>query len=463
MSQARQVIERNWTMVAKLINFWFLLRSSLWFVPSLMVIGGMLLSFLAIFVDEALQLVWLRDFQSIYSGGPDGARAVLATIAGSMIGVTGIVFSITIVTLTLASSQFGPRLLRNFMRDLGNQIVLGTFIATFVYCLLVLSMVTDTSDDRFVPYISITIGIALSLASLGVLIYFIHHTSVAIQADTVLASVSQDLHDTIERLFPERIGEGGQDLGNTLENMGLEPGTEPYGQVILASASGYIQVIDGDHLMHLASEHDVILRLEHQPGDFVIEGCPVATLWPAVKADADLAASLNRAFVLGSQRTYAQDVGFAMDQLVEIACRALSPGINDPFTAVACVDRLGAALCQLAERAIPSSYRYDADARLRVIAPATTFVYLSDKAMTPIRQYCRTSITVTLRLLEIISLVATHVSREEDRLSLSQQAGMIHQGGLEGLPIEQDRQRVEKSYQKALQALGVAQTMPSNR
>jgi uncharacterized membrane protein len=320
-------------------------------------------------------------------------------------------------------------------------------------------MVTDTSDVHFVPHVSITIGLVLALASLGVLIYFIHHTSVSIQANTVIAAVSEDLHHAIERLFPERLGEGGQDATETLENIGLELETAPYGQPVLAQASGYIQVIDGDHLMQLAIQHDVILRLEHQPGDFAIEGCPLAMLWPAVEADDALAASLNHGFVLGRERTYAQDVGFALDQLVEIACRALSPGINDPFTAVACVDRIGAALCQLTERAMPSSYRYDTDAQLRIIAPSMTFVDISDKAITPIRQYCRTSITVTLRLLEIIALVASHVHREEDRQALRRQADMIQQGSLEGLPVEPDRDRVEKSYQKALQALGMAQTM----
>lgn len=447
-------------MIAKFTNAWFYLRSSLWFIPTLMVIGSAALSFLMIFVDQTLQPAWMQDYQSIYSGGPDGARAVLSTIAGSMVGVTGIVFSITIVTLTLASSQFGPRLLRNFMRDLGNQIVLGTFIATFTYCLLVLRMVTDTSDGHFVPHFSVTLGIAFALASLGVLIYFIHHISVSIQADTVIAAVSHDLHDAINRLFPERIGQGEPEVDDTLDNLGLEPGTEPDGQTLMAPASGYIQVIDSDHLMQLATEHDAIFRLEHQPGHFVVADCPLITIWPAVKADDELAAALNPAFVLGRQRTYTQDVGFALDQLVEIACRALSPGINDPFTAVACIEHIGAALCRLAERKMPSSRRYDTDQRLRIIAPAISFSQMVDQGLTPIRQYCRTSIAVTLKLLEIIALVALHVHRDDDRQTLSWQAGMIQQGSFEGLPVEQDRHRVEQHYQTALEALrGQATTM----
>ena len=191
-------------MLAKLTNLWFYLRSSLWLIPTLMVIGSIVLSFVAIFADQEIQSSWWQDYPSVYSGGPDGARAVLSTIAGSMIGVTGIVFSITVVTLTLASSQFGPRLLRSFMRDFGNQIVLGTFISTFTYCLLVLRMVTDLSDSRFVPHISVTLGIVFALASLGVLIYFIHHTSVAIQADMVVAAVSHDLQASIRNRLPQR-------------------------------------------------------------------------------------------------------------------------------------------------------------------------------------------------------------------------------------------------------------------
>jgi uncharacterized membrane protein len=449
-------------MLTKLTNFWFSLRASLWFIPTLMVIGSAVLSYLALYADQELQLGWLQDYQSVYSGGADGARAVLSTIAGSMIGVTGIVFSITIVTLTLASSQFGPRLLRNFMSDLGNQIVLGTFIATFTYCLLILRMVAETADVNFVPHLSVTLGIALALASLGVLIYFIHHTSVSIQADTVIAAVSYDLHNAVDRLFPERIGQGEQDVDGKIDNLGLAPGTEPDGQVLTAQASGYIQVIESDYLLEVATQHDVILRLEHRPGDFVVAACPLVTVWPAVKADEELAESLERAFVLGRQRTYTQDVGFALDQLVEIACRALSPGINDPFTAMACVERIGAALCRLAERAMPSSYRYDDDGRLRIIAPAITFSDLADQGITPIRQYCRTSIMVTLKLLDIIALVGPHVHRDDDRQTLSWQAGMIQQGSLDGLPVEQDRLRVERAYQAALQALQMTTAMPGD-
>jgi len=415
----------------------------------------MIFSFLTILLDELIRLVWLRDFDTVYSGGPEGARAVLATIAGSMIGVTGVAFSITIVTLTLASSQFGPRLLRNFMRDLGNQIVLGTFLATFVYCLLILRTVHDVNNVQFVPNISITCGIGFALVSLGALIYFIHHVSVSIQADTVIASVSLDLQNALNRLYPEKVAQedtGAESLAP--ENIdSLLRDTARHGHVIMANCSGYLQVINGVQLMHIATAHECLIRFERRPGDFISQHCPLAMVWSGVRVDDELDAAINNACIVGAQRTTEQDARFAFLQLVEIAIRALSPGINDPFTAVACIECIGVALCQLAKRSLPSIYRYDEDEQLRVIVPTPTFVDMVHSVFDPIRQYSRSSITVTLQLLQMIALVAPHVYREEDREALLDQALMINQGCFEGLPEGADREQVEATYQATRQAL----------
>lgn len=440
-------------MLTKLRTLWFSLRSSLWFVPSLMVAGAIALSFFTISLDKASTLAWLRDFDSVFNGGPEGARAVLATIAGSMIGVTGIAFSITIVTLTLASAQFGPRLLRTFMRDRGNQITLGTFIATFVYCLLVLRVVREVEGVRFVPHLSTTCGIAMALASLGVLIYFIHHISVSIQADMVIAAVSDDLSEALERLYPEKIGQDAPASQSPESLAACLADTALHARVVLAARSGYLQAVDSEGLMRLATSNDFLFRLEYRPGDFVVQASPLVTVWPAARADENLAAALNRAFILGIQRNYEQDIGFAFGQLVEIAVRALSPGVNDPFTAVSCIDRIGVALCQLAGRVCPSAARYDDAGHLRVIAPTVTFVDMTEATITPIRQYGRASLMVTLRLLEMIAIVAPHLHREEDREALLQQARMIERGSQEGLPEARDRQQVTASYQTAVQAL----------
>ena len=187
-----------------LMNYWESIRANFWFVPTVMVAGAVALSLVTINLDKvAAYDNWIATLGWTFTRGPEGSRAVLSTVAGSMMTITSVTFSITIVALQLASSQFGPRLLRNFMRDRGNQISLGTFIATFAYCLLILRTVNGTEEQRFVPHISVTVGLLMALTSLGVLIYFIHHAAASIQAENVIANVGRDLDQAIARLYPE--------------------------------------------------------------------------------------------------------------------------------------------------------------------------------------------------------------------------------------------------------------------
>jgi len=192
-------------MKAQFLKYWEQLHSSFWFVPAILALGSTALALSAVALDEHATDV-LRNWKWLYSGGAEGASAVLQTIAGSMITIAGVVFSMTLVALTLASAQFGPRLLRNFMRDTVNQLVLGTFVATFIYCLLVMRMIRHEDEVAFVPHFSVTLGVVLALVSMAVLIYFIHHVSVSIQADEVVARVAKDLDEGMDRLFPEDLG-----------------------------------------------------------------------------------------------------------------------------------------------------------------------------------------------------------------------------------------------------------------
>ena len=176
-------------MRAQLLKYWDRIRSSFWFLPSLMACGAVALALATVALDGSVTDDWLQTLAWVYTGGAEGASAVLETIAGSMITIAGVVFSLTLVALSLASSQFGPRLLRNFMRDTANQVVLGTFVATFLYCLLVLRTIRRADEVAFVPHLSVTLGVLFAIASLGVLIYFIHHVSVSIQADEIIARV----------------------------------------------------------------------------------------------------------------------------------------------------------------------------------------------------------------------------------------------------------------------------------
>ncbi|PZV15740.1 MAG: DUF2254 domain-containing protein [Pseudanabaena sp.] len=438
---------------AKLAKLWDSLHSSFWFVPTLMVVLAIALSFITIWIDHRGEANIVEKIGWAYSLGPSGSRAILSAIAGSMVSVATTSFSITIVALQLASSQFGPRLLRSFMQDTGNQIVLGTFISTFVYSLMVLRTVNGVEKNEFVPHLAVSIGIGLAIASVGVLIYFIHHSASSIQVDWVIKQVGNDLDVAIDQLFPERIG---QSASKQLQEESLPAIPADFDQVacpIKTTASGYIQVIDDNHLMQIATKNNLLLRVQHRPGHFVVEGSELVQVFPEEKVTKKLAVEINDAFVLGSRRTEQQDVEFPIDQLVEIAVRALSPGINDPFTAIRCIDQLSAALCHLAQREIPSPYRYDDHNQLRIIAEPISFADATDAAFNQIRQYGKSSVAVTMRLLEAIAAIASFTHQIPDRTTLQRHADMIERGSHEGIAEELDYENVKERYLAAVKAI----------
>ncbi|MBD2233776.1 DUF2254 domain-containing protein [Phormidium tenue] len=429
------------------------LHSSFWFIPTLMVVLAIGLSLITIGIDQKLEADIISNLGWAYALGPNGSRAILSAIAGSMVTVATTAFSITIVALQLASSQFGPRLLRNFMQDTGNQIVLGTFISTFVYSLMVLRTINGVAENEFVPHIAVTCGIGLAIASIGVLIYFIHHSATSIQVDHVISRVGCELDEVIDRLFPQQVGRGTSEHRAEPLSSEIPPNFDHEATAIQATSSNYVQAIDTKQLMQIATETNILLQLQRRPGDFVVKGSPLALAYPAESGSKKLVKQINGAFVLGSQRTDQQDVEFSINQLVEIAVRALSPGINDPFTAIRCIDQLSAALCHLAQKEIPSAYRYDDQDKLRVIAAPVTFADVTDAAFNQIRQYGQTSVAVTMRLLEAIAVIALFTYTKADRAALLRHANMIEHGSQEGIPEELDRQDVKERYLAAVKAI----------
>ncbi|MFZ0614478.1 MAG: DUF2254 domain-containing protein [Desulfobacterales bacterium] len=441
-------------MDLKIRNFWYRLKASFWFLPALIAGAAILLSFVTIAIDrlylgqEGLQLSW------IYSGGPDGARTVLSVIAGSMITVAGVVFSITIVVLSLASSQFGPRLIRNFMNVKANQMVLGTFVATFIYGILVLRTVDASAGAKFVPSLSVSVAVVMSLLSLGVLIYFINSVSESIQAQHIIARVRDDMDRAVKRIFPQKIG-GGTDLDGPVERDYEIPNTcDSVACQVRAERSGYLQALDGEALMKIAVEHNLLIHLGHRPGDFITRHGVLVTVWPGDVVDENLSKKIHANFIVGSERTLDQDVEFAISQLVEIAVRALSPGINDPITAITCIDWLGAILCQLANLRLPPSHRHDEQGRLRVISKTHTFEGLVDAAFNMIRQNSETVAAVSIHLLETIVTVADQTVRKKDRTVLLRHAAMVADGCRKNLSADEDRSDLERQYKAAVKALG---------
>ncbi|MEO8642167.1 DUF2254 domain-containing protein [Pseudomonas sp.] len=442
-------------MQTLLQKYWYRLRSSLWFVPATMACLAVALALCAVALDRTVTNDWLQLLGWSYSGGAEGASLLLGTVAGSMIAIAGTVFSMTLVALSLASSQLGPRLLRNFMRDTANQVVLGTFVATFLYCLIVLRTIRRADEVAFVPHLSISIGVLLAIVSVGVLIYFIHHISVSIQADQVVARVGRELDDGIDRLFPGDLGNPGSEASKAPREANLPAEFAREACPVGALEDGYLQMIDADALMALASKEDLLLRLERRPGHYLTKGRVMLMAWPGDRVTETLAGKLNAAFVLGNQRSAAQDVEFSLQQLVEIAVRALSPGINDPFTAVACVDRLESALCRLARRDMPSPYRFDGHGKLRLVAPGATFAGIVDTAFNQIRQSARSNPAVAIRMLDAVAQIAGHVSSQEQATCLQRHAGMIVKGAREAVPEVDDVLVVEARFTAATLALRV--------
>ncbi|ARV59004.1 hypothetical protein BZZ01_10465 [Nostocales cyanobacterium HT-58-2] len=441
----------------KVSTLWDQLHSSYWFIPAVMAVVATALAFTMLTLDRTGKVE--IDYWWLYTGGADGAQSLLEAVAGSMVSVAATAFSITIVALQLAASNFGPRLLRNFMRDTGNQVVLGTFIGTFIYCLLVLRTIHGEGDgySQFVPQLAVTVGILLAMISIGILIYFIHHASTIIQASHVIQNVSADLHSAIERLFPKKIGRGESEHTQTLAEIPVS--FEEEALPIPANGTGYLQAIDDEELIKIACKYNLLIRLQTRPGKFVVQGSNLVLIFPGEKVNQKLTKQINNAFILGKERTEQQDIEFPINQLVEIALRAISPAINDPFTAIRCIDQLSAGLCHLVQRSFPSSYRYDKNNKLRIIAEGVKFAELTDAAFNQIRQYGRSDVAVTIRLLEAIAAIATFTNNSKYQATLRHHADMILQDSREKISQEQDYKNVEERYYQVIKSLNNSRTI----
>jgi uncharacterized membrane protein len=422
------------------------LRTNLWLLPAIEVAAAVALYVVTHLIDLAAYHGKLTLPAWMAFAGADATREILTTLAGAVITVVGVVFSIMIVTLTLASTQFGPRMLRNFIRDRGTQLTLGTFVASFVYASLVAISVGGT-HDRFVPRLSIITAIALVGVSMAVLIYFIHHIATSIQLPRVIASIAGDLSRAIdaESSTPGRSIEAGPSVAELLRKMREAGGT------VGAPSSGYLQFITHQTLIRLATEKGAVIRLLHRPGHFLVRGHPMATVWPP-EATGSVTAALRRAHVTGPQRTLAQDLAFAVDQLVEIAIRALSSAVNDTFTALTCIDWLGESLCKVTTRWHPVRVHRDAHGYVRVITAHVSYERLVERAFEKIRQSGRGMPAIMIRQLEALTKIIETTRTPEQRELLLDQARMIFTSAEESVPEPADLADVRRSYEEVREA-----------
>ncbi|HLN41589.1 MAG TPA: DUF2254 domain-containing protein [Acidimicrobiales bacterium] len=452
-SSAEAEAQRAWDGRRKLPSWrWEALRTTLWLVPTILVavacvlfVATFAIDFAAFHHDLTLP-TWIR----FETGSPDAGRQVLIAIAAAVITVVGVVFSITILALTLASQQFGPRMMRNFVRDIGNQVTLGIFVATFVYSVLSLASISAPKPD-FIPHLSIFVAEALSLLDLAVLIYFIHHIAKSIQLPEVIAGIARDLMHAIDAEFPER-----KDGSETPAPIGKGRSVEELlqliderGVVVPADTSGYLQFVGYAQLVDIAARTDSVIRLNHRPGHFIVAGRPLATVWPGGAAG-QVALALSKAHVTGRHRTLMQDPVFAIDQLVEIAIRALSPAVNDTFTALTCIDWLSAGLSRVSGRNLKEAVYRDRFGRVRLIDFDPSYARMVNRAFDKVRQAARGMPAVIIRMIDALINIMDQTLSAEQRRILARQAEMIFRSAQESVPEADDREDIEIRYRRLL-------------
>ena len=413
--------------------------ASYWFIPSIMAVSAAVLAFVLIEIDARVPLDAFGESPFFYATQPDGARAILSAIGGSMIGVAGTVFSVTMATVVFASGSYGPRLLTNFMNDRGNQITLGVFVATFIYSMLVLRSVRDGGEDdvyaaMFVPNIAIFGAIILAIGSIGVLIFFIHHVPSNIHISNVIAGIGEALCKQIEKAFPVRGDvEDGQATGEAQpagllwqvppcfgDDIDEAAATVPYAEIV-SDRSGYLQIIDHETLIEAAQKADIVVRMNCRTGMFVHPGKVIFHAWPSERVTDATRTALVASIACGNQRSPHQDQVFLVDELVEIAGRALSPGVNDPFTAITCMDWLTAAMSRMVGRGKADPLHVDSDGKLRVIDLPRSFAEYLEYSFGHLRQYAATDMIAGEHYLACLEQIAPAATRPRDIAALRRQ------------------------------------------
>jgi uncharacterized membrane protein len=413
-------------MVARLGTLWVTVRDSLWFLPGVLTLLACALALGITEIERNEYFEAVIATQWIFRGGAEGARGVLTAIAGGLITVTGVVFSVMIVALQLASSQFTPRVLRNFTADRGNQLVLGVFIATFTYTLLVLRTVqaSGQEEEPFIPRLGVTIGVVLVLVSIGFLIFFINHSARSIQVATILDRVTRRTLRDVYRLFPEQVGRAGEILPSTPMPSEWDSVSVPAGE------AGYLQAVDSTNLFQLGQAEHLVIAMEPYIGDFVLEGQMLARLSPRQVVDARVIERVRNAFLLGAERSPEQDVEYGIVEISDIALRALSPGINDPTTACQCIDRLAEILLALGTRSPPDAER-TAEGHVHFVARHTTLERAAGLAFDQIRHFGASNPTIVAKLLSSVTALVDLLPSSRRGPLLKQRAALHHAAQLE--------------------------------
>ena len=435
-------------MGGRLRALWQNLIAGFWLVPGAVATVIAASAFLFVEIDRA---AGVGGIGIGFDGDAGAARDILSTIAGSLITVAGLTFSMTIVVLTLISSQFTPRALRGFLGDRVNQVVAGAFVGIFLYCLIVLRSVRGGGDgDAFVPALSVTVAIALGLLTLVLLLLFVHHMGRSIQASHIAARIARQTLAAVDRLYPERYSASSEEDPEEIVPSWLEDGKPAS---VTPARAGYVLLVDLDSILKAAAP-GARLQVAVRPGDFVTEEDVLARMWPADRLE-EARAPLRRSIPVEDERDLHQDVSYGLQQLTDIALKALSPGINDPTTAVTCIGYLRAVLERLARRAIPGAVRRLDDAI--VVAEQRSFEEYADSAFSEIGRYASDNARVVLVLLAAVrsvGCIARSVGAVGRVPALAEIGEAIAGPALEGASATRDERLIRCEIERLREAFG---------
>jgi uncharacterized membrane protein len=420
-------------------KLWFFfneLKATFWFVPVLIIIITIFLSIGLVSIDQMND--WPKDGLGRYFFvvNADSARSILSTISGAMIGVAGTVFSITLVALTLASSQFGPRLIRNFMYVRLNQVVLGSYVSTYLYCLFVLMAIKENEGVTTIPSLSILLAIVAAFINIVLLIVFIHQIAISIQADKVISDISKIIFKQVKTLFPTKMGE---EVDNDI-SFSVDEIKSKYANTVRIKSpkNGYFQYIDNEALLKTVCSFDGLLELYFKPGNHLVEDLEIGKLYTNDTVNEEELVIISSRFIIGRTKNAQQDLRFSINQMVEIAARALSPGVNDPFTAITCIDNLTATMCHLSQVQFPSKYRVDDEKNLRIITETLEFDDYLDASFNQIRQFSSGSPAVIIKLMEALITIHGFAKKQSYKKALMKHAKMVLNMGKDSLKEEND-------------------------
>ena len=435
---------------------WDRLKVSFWFTPLVMSLGAVVLVWAMNWLDRRIPNELLQNSNLVLSGSADQARATLVSMATSILTTAGVVFTLLTLPLSTVAAQYGSRLLRLFLSDRITQFVLGMFVGTFVYCITAATSIPSAEAALEAPQVLVTVGLLLMMATFGSLILLVQHISTMLQAPQIAAAAGAELLEVVQSEVLDEVSWDAKPIGQpapvtrTVKNS-MEEGE---GYPVRSPGSGYIQYIDPEYMLTLAQEKNLVVRLLRKPGDFVWPGEVVALVWPSdgigaqrtavlpVQIDQEMAKELRRAFRLGKQRTPAQDVECAINQLVEMAVRAMSPAINDPLTAMTCLDYMGQGLALFAQKREEYSQIYDRDGRLRLVFEPVTFDQLLSAAFDMLRHCSSDNASVLLHMLDVIGTIGQETKSAERCNELLHHASLIQTESKAAALTEPDRQHI---------------------